>query len=154
MDNDPTVKAQNNKRRSVPQVILGFAIVSLSAVGLAGLVDRTPERTAGTARTHAVDRLLAGWAGPVPALAQVSRHRIHSRTRCAECGVIESTVETEAHENVAFDATASASAIPSTRRLITVRLADGSRRVIDDASAAQWRPRQRVIVIGGMTADR
>jgi hypothetical protein len=32
---------------------------------------------------------------------------------------------------------------------ITVRLADGSRRVIDHASPANWRPGERVIVIDG-----
>ena len=50
-----------------------------------------------------------------------------AKPRCPECGVI---VSTRNHE-------------------ITVRMADGSSRVIEDANPARWRAGERLMVIAG-----
>ena len=50
-----------------------------------------------------------------------------ARPRCPECGVIVSTRSNE----------------------ITVRMADGSSRVIEDANPARWRAGERLMVIAG-----
>lgn len=153
MDNRRNVKNQIDKRCSPAQAGFGIAVILLSAVGLTGLVNGTPEDAVGTAQRRAFDSLLAAWSGHAPALAQEPGHGMRARARCAECGFIESTSERKTlDEVVAATVTASASATPSNRRWITVRLADGSRHVIDDMQPAQWRPRQRVIVIGSAAA--
>lgn len=77
--------------------------------------------------------------------------------RCAECGVIESTRVIEApNEKTAGNAPnriAAGSGIegkPLRNYEITIRLRDGSMRVITDANAARWRPGERVKLIGGL----
>jgi hypothetical protein len=71
-------------------------------------------------------------AGMLPA-----ERRAHRKSPCAECGMIESI---------------SASRTPpgSGGREITVRLENGSMRVIVDANPATWRPGERVVVIDGL----
>ena len=78
-------------------------------------------------------------------------------SRCAECGVIESTreIETPADETDgnASGHIAAGRGIAGTRvrnSEITIRLQDGSMRVITDANPARWRPGERVIIIAGM----
>lgn len=57
--------------------------------------------------------------------------------RCGECGVVESVQRIGSHgDSAAIDE-------------ITVRFADGSTRVLTDTYLANWRPRERIIVIDG-----
>lgn len=70
------------------------------------------------------DALVSDQTVPVTATSEA-----RARPRCPECGVI---VSLSSHE-------------------ITVRMADGSSRVIEDANAAEWRTGERLIVIGGVT---
>ena len=75
---------------------------------------------------------MMGW-GASPA-ADSGDIRVLERTaaaagpRCPECGVIVLVQENE----------------------ISVRMADGSSQVIDDASPASWRTGERVMIIGGV----
>lgn len=80
------------------------------------------------------------------------------RARCPECGVIVSIREIQAsNEDAGPRATGGAVAggrsetrSKATKSYeITVRLADGSSRVFNDANPANWRPGERVIVIDG-----
>ncbi len=78
--------------------------------------------------------------------------------RCDECGVIESTRKIEApSENAGIDVPAritgekrgAIKAKPLGNYEITIRMQDGSMRVIKDAKSAQWRHGERVIIIAG-----
>jgi hypothetical protein len=58
------------------------------------------------------------------------------KTRCKYCGIIESTRKVgSVHE-------------------ITVRLADRSTHVFSDSNPANWRPGERIILIGGANSPR
>jgi len=64
--------------------------------------------------------------------------------KCAECGLIESIRETEGDYQTVAPITA------NLRREITVRLQDGSSRVMTDANPGRWRLGERVKVIDGL----
>lgn len=79
-----------------------------------------------------------------------------SASRCAECGVIESTRRIEElYEDAGVSATGRSAAGSPDRYeakrggsyVITIRLRDGTWRTITDANAASWRPGERVILI-------
>ena len=79
--------------------------------------------------------------------------------RCAECGVIESMRKIEIpDELIQIHAPGRIAAVNQGgndgtslgRYAITIRLKDGSTRVITDAHPARWRPGERVSLIGGM----
>ena len=60
----------------------------------------------------------------------------NSKTQCKYCGIIESTRKVgSVHE-------------------VTVRLADRSTHVFSDSNAANWRPGERIILIGGGNSPR
>lgn len=72
---------------------------------------------------------------------------------CAECGRIASTRRIEAPDAPAeVNAAGTAGVIEAKLARayeITIRLKDGSMRVVTDAHPANWRPGERVILIGG-----
>ena len=83
----------------------------------------------------------------------LARHKI----RCGECGFIESTREMGHGDAIPIIAAGRPVAenrnrtpLRSASREITVRLEDGSSRVIVDSSSGRWRRGERVIVIGGI----
>jgi hypothetical protein len=81
-----------------------------------------------------------------------------ANNRCGECGVIESTREIEAPEDKT-GVNASGRIAVCTRggigrktvrsHEITIRLRDGSMRVVTDAHPARWRHGERVTIIAG-----
>jgi hypothetical protein len=81
------------------------------------------------------------------------------KKRCDECGLIESIRETEGHGEAIHSAAAGGPAaenrsrapVKSAGREITVRLEDGSSRVIVDMNPGKWRRGERVIIIGGLS---
>lgn len=152
-DNDLTVTTPFDKLRTAPQLMLGIAVVLAIVAGLSGLFDQTSTEGAGPPRPPASSSLLAAWAESAPALAQEAKPGIRARARCAECGVIESSSDTDTLDELANANIESTPTAVSSRRWITVRLADGSRRLIDDTRPADWRLRERVVVIGGRGAD-
>ena len=148
------MKTRPLQLRATPQLTFRIAVVLAVIAALSVLVDAPSKETPGTATSRASSGLLAAWAEPAPALPEEARSGIRARARCAECGVIESSSDIELLNDVAEANTASGAAAVSSRRTITVRLADGSRRVIGDPMAPHWRARERVIVIGGLAADQ
>jgi hypothetical protein len=79
--------------------------------------------------------------------------------RCAECGVIESAPKIEVpDEKTGFSASGRIAAgkrgeieaTPLRNYEITIRLRDGSMRVITDAKPARWRHGEPVTIIAGM----
>ena len=103
------------------------------------------------------DRDLAG-AEPSAALAAAALDARAPRAgRCAECGVIESMREIKAPEELAAfyvpgrPAARMRGESQAPRNYeITIRLRDGSRRVITDANPAKWKRGEAVTVIAGM----
>lgn len=80
---------------------------------------------------------------------------VRVRTRCAECGVVESTREiVEADPPAASPSGGEIDRLatngkPVKRYEITVRMRDGASRVFVDATPASWRPGERVRFIEG-----
>jgi hypothetical protein len=112
-----------------PRLVAGLAAFVLGSAALAAVVAWAP----------------ASAERPIEIFAP--EHTRAARARCEECGVITSKREI----GEPSDGKSLQSALNSSRRYeITVRLADGSRRVIDDLSPANWRTGERVTLIDGV----
>jgi outer membrane lipoprotein SlyB len=131
------------KSSFLPLLITGVAVILLSAAGIARMMGWGPNSTGNSGGTSAPDRLSV------------------ANGKCAECGVIVSMREIQVRNEVtgpgppggAEAGNQGETGMKSTRSYeITVRLADGSSRVFNDANPARWRSGERVIVIDG--ADR
>jgi hypothetical protein len=141
------MKPQAHKSRYLPLLITGIAVILFSTAGIARMMGWGPNSTNVSGDVSALDQA-------VP----VTRDEARAKTRCPECGVIVSMREIDRQEEGSgrgaadgvMAGTQDETRAGSTRSYeITVRLADGSRRVIDHASPANWRPGERVIVIDG-----
>ncbi len=126
--------------------LLGGAIAAVLVSGIAiASVAFTAQSSSG---------IVAPAEAPEAAVASATRAR-----RCAECGVIESVLEIKAPDEIA--------AVTSPRRIrarshgeieakprgnyaITIRMQDGSKRVITDAKPATWRHGEPVTIIAGV----
>jgi hypothetical protein len=126
----------------------GIAAILVSGIALGSLAiraqDISPMRT--PARPTA--------ATPEPGIAETGA----GAHRCAECGVIESTREFEpsdaktgtgASGRIAVCSRAETGRKATRSHEITVRLRDGSVRVITDAKPARWRHGEQVTIIAG-----
>ena len=129
-------------------LMTGIAVILFATAGFARIVGWGPNSTDDSGDILALEQ-----TAPVPATSET-----RVKPRCPECGVIVSMREIERHDQdsdpgAAGGATASnrgETRVKWTRSYeITVRLADGSSRVINDAKPARWRPGERVIVIDG-----
>ena len=155
------MNTQGNKSRYLPLLIAGIAVILSSSAGIAAIMGWLPASTGGSGDVLALDFPVAS-AKPAAVPAQTLMAQVEGKTRakgrCAECGVIVSTREIDAHDDDGgLDAAGGAVArsqdepgVKSARRYeITIRLADRSSRVLHHASPASWRPGERVIVIDG-----
>ena len=98
-------------------------------------------------------------AEPLEAVAEPAITAPNARAyRCKECGMIESVrkieipdglIQVHAPGRIAAGYRGEIDGNPG-RYAITIRLQDGSTRVITDARSARWRPGERVSLIGGM----
>ena len=135
---------QISKSRLAPYLFAGIAAVLLSSVAMAivpvtGWFKASREGADGISTPEQPADTLALPAAATPPGTGVSR----SKARCEECGVIESTRR--------VDPAGSSPAVYE----ITVRLANGSTRVLSDVSPANWRPGERTIFIdGGSQSNR
>lgn len=140
------------KWRSLPRWVTTTAVTLASTAGFAALmiwmpllIGVEPAKSAG----EAID------AATLPPKELVRR-----KAKCAECGVIESIQETEGHGQASSVISASESPAESRNRTppksaareITVRLEDGSSRVIVDMNPGRMRLGERVKVIDGLSA--
>lgn len=142
------MKTRADKPAFRPQLITGIAIVLFSTAAIARMLGWGPNSAGDSGDTFVLDQAAA---------ATTSAPR--ARLKCPECGEIVSMRETARHvENVGPGTADGMTAgtwdetrVKSTRIYeITVRMADGSSRVIDHANPAGWRPGERVIIIGGV----
>ena len=135
-----------NKRLRLPLIAGGIATILVSSIALGSLAISA--------------KGLEGMAAPAGSQdAEPLRASSAVRTsRCAECGVIASTRIIAAPDESAASyasgqgATAKRSgtaAMPVRNYEITIRLQNGSMRVITDANSARWRRGEPVTVIAG-----
>jgi len=120
----------------LPLLISGLLVILFSSAGIARITGWNPISGSGAGKVLVLDSL--------PAV----------KARCAECGVIVSMRGIELrNESTGFGATGrdqDETPVKSTRsHELTIRLADGSSRVINAASPAKWRLGEHVIVIDG-----
>lgn len=149
---------KTHARRSpyLPLLIVGIAVILFSTAAIAAIMAWLPTATGGSGDILAPDGLAAA-SEPVALTARTASRQAageaRARGRCAECGVIVSAREIDVRDEVAGrDASGDRDGIQakSARRYeITIRLADRSRRVVNLASPASWRPGERVVVIDG-----
>jgi hypothetical protein len=119
--------------------ILAAGTMLSGAAGFAALMAGMPAVIAafGVARPiPAVEP--ANTIAAIDAAPLTDERRARRRPRCVECGWIESVRE------------ADAPGAGSAGREITVRLENGSSRVIVDDNPAAWRPGERVTIIDGL----
>ena len=128
------MKAQVDRPSYLPLLITGIAVILLCTAGIARMMGWGPTFTGGSGGVFVADARSATSATPVATIPDTTPASVagdtRAKARCAECGVIVLMRQIE--------------------KQIVVRMADGSRRVIDDADLASWRPGERVIVIGGV----
>jgi len=134
---------------SLTPLITVIAFVLFSTAGIARIVGWGPNSTDDSGGIPALD----------PAAPLLATGEARVRARCPECGMIVSMREIEVRDDdtgrprTAGGAVAGSrieTRVDSTRsHEITVRLADGSIRVFNDANPARWRSGERVIVIDG-----
>jgi hypothetical protein len=144
---------QANNRMYLPLLSAGVAALLVSGIALASLA-MSPQGFGGVFMPAASPEAVSAQAvAPAEPAARASA------SRCAECGVIESSRRIEAAGDFAGAvapgraAAASRDEIeprPGASYAITIRLRDGSLRVITDAHPAKWRPGERVTLIGGV----
>lgn len=150
---------QANRFRYLPLLIAGLVAVptgdSSGLLAFAGLPAAAAEVIEGSAQT--VLQPSTGAAGAAGAAGVKGRR---GKGRCVNCGVIVSVVEMERNTaDIGTNETARVTtrhqietSIKLTQRFkITIRMADGSIRAIDEASPANWRLGEQVIVIAGAT---
>lgn len=127
-------------------LVTGFAVILFSAAGFAHMMGWGPNSTDDSGDIFALDL-----TAPVPATSEA-----RAKPRCPECGVIVSMREIEVRnedsgpgaEGGLVAGHQDKTRVKSTRSFdITVRLADGSIRVINDANPARWRTGERLMVI-------
>ena len=140
---------QANKPLHLPMLAAGVAAVLVSGIAIASIAISA--RGFDGVRTPAE----RSEAAALPAAAAPPSRAY----RCAECGVIESTRKMKAAEErtgvnapgrIAGSSRGEIEGKPARSYEITIRLQDGSMRVITDARSARWRQGERVTIIAGV----
>lgn len=123
------------------RVLGAVAAIMLLTFGIAAVWAWSPNSADATEVALATDNF--------PAQSEVNEL---VRTKCEECGVVESTRMIDQNNEGPGE---NAGRYEMTRKSkiseITVRMSDGASHVFTDASPANWRPGERVIIIEGAT---
>lgn len=137
-----------------PRLTAGMAAVLAGATGIATTMIWLGASSGASDPVPALDSLPAvGAAQNVPERAVDG---IRARPKCPGCGVIVSMREVDlqgeassqnAAGGVLTENSKEAQLTSARSHEITIRMADGSSRVINHASPANWRPGERVVVI-------
>jgi len=142
------MNTQANKPLHLPLLVGGIAAILVSGIAIGSLAISA----------QGFNGIPAPAEPPVAAAAPAIAAPGARAYRCAECGVIESTRKIEAaDEKTGVDASGRITAgnrggierKPVRNYEITIRLRDGSMRVITDANPARWRHGERVTIIAG-----
>ena len=134
------MNTQISKFSMVSILIAGLAAVLFSSVALTIVPATTRQAGPISGAPAAAVSSYAGAADPLADRAADAGEG-RAKARCRECGVVESM-------------RALASMEASAGHEITVRMRDGSARVLSDAGPASWRLGERIILIGGAEANR
>jgi hypothetical protein len=137
-----------NKSVHLPLLVGGIAAILVSGIAIGSLAISA----------QGFNGVVASAEPPEAAVApDIAVPGVRAR-RCAECGVVESTRKIEApDEKTSINASEGIAAgnrgeielKPVRNYEITIRLRDGSKRVITDAKPARWRHGERVTIIAG-----
>jgi hypothetical protein len=148
------IDAPSGRISHVLLLIAGALIVLSSTAALAHMMDWFPAPAAGPDEVRALDEYSSAVA---PGALSHAAGRSHRRAGCAGCGAIVSIRELGG-SGVIGSKTAGAFAEvavqPAKYYEFTIRLRDGSKRVITDANPAAWRVGERVNVIDSVTLSR
>ena len=160
------MKTQANKSPYLPLLIVGIAVILFSTAGIAAIMRWFPALTGGSVDILAFDMLPVASAKPVEVTAQAAPGqadgRARARPKCPGCGVIVSMRKIEMHDEDSGPGAAGGETagspdetqVQSTNGYeIIIRMADQTRRVINHASPASWRPGERVILIDDATSS-
>jgi len=144
------MRTHTNWYSYLPPLITVIAVIVFSTAGIARIAGWGTNST----DDDSGDILALDLSAPVPAT-----NAARVKARCPECGVIMSMREIEVRDEDTGRPRTAGGAVAGSRietRVdltrsyeITVRLADGSIRVFNDANPARWRSGERVILIDG-----
>jgi hypothetical protein len=139
---------QADRSSYLPLLITGVAVILFSTAAIARMMGWGPNSS-----DDSGDILVLNQKAAAPT------REARARPRCPECGMIMSVREIARHDQDSDPGAAGAvtagnrdeTRVRSAKSYeIIVRMADGSSRVIDDATAASWRIGERLIIIGGV----
>jgi hypothetical protein len=142
------MNTQANKPLHLPLLVGGIAAILVSGIAIGSLAISAQGFNGIVAPAEPTE----GAAAPAIAAPDARAYR------CAECGMIESTREIDAPDEktgvsasgrIAAGNRGAIEAKPVRNYEITIRLRDGSMRVITDANPARWRHGERVTIIAG-----
>jgi len=162
-DAQPTRITPRRRYPSLPQVLVGIAVILFSTAGIAAIMGWRSSADApdgGNVPPVSATNAAKAVALAAPAVQKRVRARARALGRCAECGLIESISDiNERPDDTGAGSTDVLSAgdrneqpLHSTAQsAMVVRMADGSRRVISTANPALWRLGERVVIIAGST---
>ncbi len=128
-----------NKLLQVPLLLGSIAATVVGGIAIASLAILAQGANDAPAPEEAPAALVA------PATAEPSIRNY----RCADCGIIESMREIDAPGRIDTESRGGIEARPLRNYEITIRLQDGSMRVIRDPKPARWRHGESVTVIAG-----
>jgi len=156
------MKMQRRRPRHLWLLIVSTVVVLSSTAGVAAIKGWLPASSADLSDIPAPQRSrVATVSEPAVVItARAARLQAGVRARangtCAECGRIVSMKEIDGRDTLHTDAAVLLAGYanenplnPSKRYEIVVRMADGSSRIINDASPTNWLPGARVIIIDG-----
>jgi hypothetical protein len=133
------MNARINKLLQLPLLLGSIAATLVGGIAIASLAIHAEGANEVSAPTEAP----AALESPASAETAVRSYR------CADCGVIESTREIDAPGRIDTERRGGIEAKRLPNYEITIRLHDGSIRVIRDAKPAKWRRGESVTVIAG-----
>lgn len=141
------MNTQANRLLHLPRWVGGIAAIPVSGIAIASLAISVQGTDGFVAPAEPPEAVIGRSIATPPA-------RVH---RCAECGVIESTREIKASDEKTGVNASSPNAAggeilhkPARNYEITIRLKDGSMRVITDVNPAKWRQGECVTLIAGV----
>ena len=165
------MSTQADRFRYLPLLIAGIAVVLFSTAGIARIAGLFSVPTGDSSDAVVVAGIPAAEVieGAVQGVPQSrvggkgAKGGGRGKVRCAHCGVIVSVVEMgkTAADRSTIETTrvTTGPAIETSINLIqrftiTMRMADGSIRTIDEASPATWRVGEQVILIAGANLSK
>lgn len=160
------MKTQANRSPYLPLLIVGIVVILFSTAGIAAIMRWLPASTDGSVDTLGSNELPVVSAKPVGVSAQTAPRQVAGQARarptCPGCGVIVSMrkIEMQGENSGPGAAGGETAGSPDETQVqstggyeIIIRMADQTRRVINHASPANWRPGERVIFIAGATSS-